>query len=62
VPDRARAIGVDLGSIAVTTAREVINDFVNGLPYVDAYKSFLQAPIEAALKILDKAVQSELGR
>jgi hypothetical protein len=62
VPTDLKAVGVDLASIAITTAREVINDFLNGLPYVDAYKSYLQGPIEAALKTLEKAVQAELPR
>ncbi len=62
VPTDLGAAGIDVANIAITTAREVINDFVNGLPYIDKYKTWLQAPIEAALKSAQKFAQDALPR
>lgn len=61
VPTNLKAAGINVADIAITTVAEVINDYVNGLPYVDKYRKFLEIPIETARKILQKFAQSVLG-
>lgn len=62
IPTDLTAVGVSVADVALTTLREVINDFLNGLPYVEKYRSVLQWPIEAALKTLQKTAQQALPR
>ena len=61
IPTSLKSAGVDLANMAITTAGEVINDFINGLPYVNRYRSTIETVIEAGRKFLQKVAQSALG-
>jgi hypothetical protein len=56
-----KATGVDIANTAVSTAGEMLQDFVMALPYFDEYKSILEPMIETARKTLVNLIRTEIG-
>jgi hypothetical protein len=60
-PDNWARVGLDVATMANTTAFEVTQDLILGIPFVDKFKAQLEAPIEAVRKIVQKLVQGVIG-